>query len=292
MHITLRQLQVFVSIAHAGGVSAAAEQIGLSQSATSMALAELENQLDAPLFDRIGRRLQLNALGQTQLPLAERILSQVREFEQVANQSVQGPLTIAASLTIGSYLLPGLAARYMQNYPEVDLQLRLRNTADVLSSVSRMEADLGLIEGLCQDERLECLPWRQDRLVIIAASDSPWAQQRLDRHTLLQAPWILREAGSGTRAIFEQAWGKDMPKLKVQLELGQQEAIKQAVMAGLGLGCLSALAVQDEVAHGKLCILDHAELDLSRWLSLVRLPHRYQSPAAQAWVQHLELPSA
>ncbi|MFP8968284.1 LysR substrate-binding domain-containing protein [Pokkaliibacter sp. CJK22405] len=289
MRITLRQLQVFVAIARKGSVSAAAEQIGLTQSAASMALAELENHLGAPLFDRLGRRLRLSPLGETQLPLAEDILNQVETFEQSGSRAIAGPFTLASSMTIGSYLLPRLALDFLADYPDVDLKLRLRNSADVLHALLNLDADLGLIEGLCREPRLACVPWRQDRLFLVAAPDSPWASCKGRPEKLLEAPWILRESGSGTRAVLEQVLGKDSHRLHVRLELAHHEAIKQAVLAGLGVGCLSELAVQEDLAAGRLIDLSWPGLDLTRSLSLVWWPERYLSGAARAMIQCLGL---
>lgn len=292
MRITLRQLQVFVAIARKGSVSAAADQIGLTQSAASMALAELENHLGAPLFDRLGRRLRLSPLGDTQLPLAEDILNQVETFELGGNRSVSGPFTLAASMTIGSYLLPNLALDFLADYPDVDLKLRLRNSSDVLQSLLNLDADLGLIEGICREPRLACVPWKEDRLHLVASPDSPWADCRGRPERLLEAPWILRESGSGTRGVLEQVLGKDSHRLHVRLELAHHEAIKQAVLAGLGVGCLSALAVSEDLASGRLIDLSWPGLDLSRSLSLVWWPERYLSSAARAMIQTLGLEEA
>ena len=292
MRITLRQLQVFAAIARKGSVSAAADQIGLTQSAASMALAELEGHLGAPLFDRQGRRLRLSPLGETQLSLAETILGQVENFEQGGKREVAGPFTISASMTIGSYLLPRMALDFLALYPKVDLKLRLRNSSDVLGSLLNLDADIGLIEGLCREPRLAYVPWRQDRLFLVAASDSPWAEFAGKPERLLQAPWILRESGSGTRAVLEQVLGNDRNRLHVRLELAHHEAIKQAVLAGLGVGCLSELAVQEDLQNGRLVDLAWPELDLSRSLSLVWWPERFLSSPARALIDSLGLTTA
>ncbi|SHK74982.1 LysR substrate-binding domain-containing protein [Halomonas caseinilytica] len=284
--VSFRQLQVFVTVARLGTVSAAAESLSLSQSATSQALSDLERQLGVALFERPGRRLLLNELGRRMMPRAEELLEGVADFVATAREpegALHGALSISASATVGTYLLPGLAGRFSERHPAVDLRLKLRNTFEVITDVLRLEADLGLIEGECREPRLASETWCEDRLVIVAALDHPLAERtRLDDDTLAGANWILREPGSGTRSVFERAMQARGLLAKGRMELGQHEAIKQAVRAGLGLGCLSRLSVAGELERGELVALD-SELSLRRTFSLVWHPERYRSPLWQAF---------
>nr|WP_298374657.1 LysR substrate-binding domain-containing protein [uncultured Halomonas sp.] len=284
--VTLRQFQVFVAVAREGTVVSAAQHVHLSQSATSQALADLERHLGVMLFDRFGRRLQLNDVGRRLLPRAERMLDELAQFVEAAKEPegvLQGTLKIAASATIGTYLLPTLAGEFSEHHPEVDLQLRLRNTGEVLDDILRFNADLGLIEGQCSEARLTSQVWRQDEMVLVCASHHPLAESdHLDDKALQRAQWILREHGSGSRAIFEAAVRPYVERLRVRMELGQHEAIKQAVRAGLGLGCLSRLSVAGELKRGELIALD-SKLSLCRTFSLVWHPDRYRSPLWQAF---------
>lgn len=284
--VSFRQLQVFATVARLGSVSAAARELCLSQSATSQALSELERQLGVALFERHGRRLRLNDLGRQLLPRAEQLLDGVEAFVAAATEpegELHGVLDVAASATVGTYLLPGLVGRFSEAHPGTDLRLRLRNTHEVISDVLRLEADLGLIEGECREPRLESESWCEDRLVVVCAPSHRLAgQARLNDAALAEAAWILREPGSGTREVFEQAMRDRGVLPRVRMELGQHEAIKQAVLAGLGLGCLSRLSVAGELARGELVPLD-SELDLRRTFSLVWHPERYRSPLWQAF---------
>ncbi|MGC3875182.1 LysR substrate-binding domain-containing protein [Halomonas sp. GXIMD04776] len=284
--VTLRQLQVFVAVARGGAVIAAAQDVHLSQSATSQALADLERHLDVALFDRLGRRLWLNDVGRRLLPRAERMLDELAQFIDAAKEPegvLQGTLRVAASATIGTYLLPTLAGHFSERHPQVDLQLRLRNTGEVVDDILRFNADLGLIEGQCSEARLTSQPWRQDEMVLVCAPHHPLANNEyLDDAALQQAQWILRERGSGTRAIFEAAVRHHVERLRVRMELSQHEAIKQAVRAGLGLGCLSRLSVAGELRRKELIALE-SDLVLRRTFSLVWHPERYRSPLWQAF---------
>jgi DNA-binding transcriptional LysR family regulator len=284
--VTFRQLQVFVAVARGGAVNAAAQELHLSQSATSQALADLERHLGVPLFDRWSRRLQLNDVGRRLLPRAERILDNVGQLVDAAREprgELRGILKVAASATVGTYLLPTLAGRFSERHLQVDLQLRLRNTGEVVEDVLRFNADLGLIEGQCSEARLSSQAWRRDEMVLVCAPHHALAgKRRLSDADLQEAEWILRERGSGTRAIFEAAARFHVDRLRVRMELSQHEAIKQAVRAGLGLGCLSRLSVADELARGELVALD-SDLILQRTFSLVWHPERYRSPLWQAF---------
>ncbi|MBB3139236.1 LysR substrate-binding domain-containing protein [Halomonas organivorans] len=284
--VSFRQLQVFAAVARLGTVSAAAEELSLSQSATSQALSDLERQLGVALFERPGRRLVLNDLGRSLLPRAEALLDGMAAFVAAAREpegELHGVLGVSASATVGTYLLPDLVGRFSEAHPRTDLRLRLRNTHEVIGDVLRLEADLGLIEGECREPALVSEPWCEDRLVVVAAPGHPLAsRERLDDHALAAAAWILREPGSGTREVFEQAMRRRGVSPRVRMALGQHEAIKQAVLAGLGLGCLSALGVAGELERGELVALD-SELTLRRTFSLVWHPERYRSLLWQAF---------
>lgn len=290
-HVTFRQLQVFVAVARGGSVSAAARQLSLSQSATSQALGDLERQLGVVLFERLGRRLELNDAGSRLLAHAEKLLQGMAELVDAAQEpegALRGTLHVTASATIGTYLLPMLAGRFSERHAQVDLQLRLRNTREVMGDILRFDADLGLIEGQCTESRLVSEVWRHDEMAIIASPQHPLAGcGRLDSDALQSAQWILREPGSGSRSIFEAAIHRHVERIQVRMELDQHEAIKQAVRAGFGLACLSRLSVAGEIARGELVALE-TPLSLTRAFSLVWHPERYRSPLWQAFKVFLQ----
>ncbi len=153
MHVTIRQLQVFAAIARQEHLTYAAQTLYLSQSACSMALASLENQLGNPLFNRHGKRLNLNEYGRFLLPKALDILQKVNEFENFnavsASGNLAGHLIVAASSTIGNYLLPQIIGGFMTHYPQTSITLRVSNTEQVINQLLAFEIDLGIIEGNC-----------------------------------------------------------------------------------------------------------------------------------------------
>ncbi len=283
--ISPRQLEAFTAIAGTGGVGAAADQLGLSQPAVSMALAELERLLGTPLFDRHQRRLHLNAQGRALLPRARDIVERLREFGHGAGSQPLGALAVGASNTIGNYLVGDLLGGFVAAHPQVQLSLRVANTAEVVAGVLDFSLDVGCIEGPAGDAAIDCLPWREDVLKVCVRADHPLARRkRLKPGDLDGERWILRELGSATRSVFEDAARLVLGRIDVTLELGQSEAIKQAVIAGLGIGCLPQAAIGDAVAAGRLVALHAPFLDLRRTLALVVHRSRYRGAALRAFL--------
>lgn len=210
MRFTLRQLQVFVAVAKQESVSRAAQSLALSQSAASTSLSELERQSDCQLFDRAGKRLILNALGQQLLPQAVALLDQAREIEQLLNgKSGFGSLEVGATLTVGNYLATLLIGSFMQRHPECRVKLQVHNTAHVVQQVAHYELDLGLIEGDCQHPDIEVQPWVEDELVVFCAPQHPFARSgQASLEELTREAWVLREQGSGTRLTDLMRSGK------------------------------------------------------------------------------------
>lgn len=286
MKHSYRQLEVFVATARQGSLSRAAESVALSQSAASTALGEFERQLGIQVFDRVGKSLHLNALGRQLLPRAREILDRAAELEALASGGgAFGALEIGATLTIGNYLATLIVAEFLQRHPDSQIRLEVRNTATILHDLARQELDLGLIEGPCLDPDLAVEPWLADRLTVFCAPTHPLAgQQPASREELLAATWILREPGSGTRRACETAFGADFPRLKVRLELEHTEAIKRAVEAGLGIGCISRLALRDAFRRGSLVPVACPEIDLERQFSFVWHRQKFQTRAMREFL--------
>lgn len=271
MKFSLRQIEVLVAIGRESSVSRAAEALSMTQSATSMALAELERQFNTRLFDRQGKRLQLNTEGRELLPRAMELLDRAQELEDLLEGKIgTGSLRIGATLTIGNYLATLLIGDYMQQNPGSRVELAVQNTSTIVDQVAHFKLDLGLIEGDSHHPDLQITPWVDDELVIFAAPDHRLAgKSKLSLEELISENWILRERGSGTRQVFEAAMRHHLTHLKVLLELEHTEAIKRAVESGLGIGCISRLALKDAFRRGSLIPLDVAGLDLRRQFNFV-----------------------
>ncbi|HEY7771997.1 MAG TPA: LysR family transcriptional regulator [Marinagarivorans sp.] len=286
MHFTLRQLQVFVAIAQHQNVSRAADALAMSQSACSSALKDLEQQYDAPLFERIGKRLQTNELGRRLRPKAQALLDQAAELELALVQHKDvAQLKLGATLTIGNYLAVELIRRFMTEY-QGSATLKVANTHDVVAAVLNFDLDLGLIEGEIHHPELDVIPWQPDRLVCFCHPGHPLAQKRsLSDADLKRASWILRESGSGTRQTFDRALHGLLPELNILLELQHTEAIKRAVKGGLGISCLSQISLEEAFTHGSLVPLKVPQRDFSRMLYVVVHKQKYRSTGIQQWLE-------
>ncbi|UFH50344.1 LysR family transcriptional regulator [Pseudomonas sp. KNUC1026] len=287
MRFTLRQLQVFVAVAQHESVSRAASQLALSQSAASTSITELERQSSCQLFDRAGKRLSLNALGHQLLPQAVALLDQAKEIEDLlGGKAGFGALAVGATLTIGNYLATLLIGSYMQVHPESQVKLHVQNTAHVVQQVAHYELDLGLIEGDCNHPDLEVQPWVADELAVFCAPSHPLAQHGLaSTESLTEQAWILREQGSGTRLTFDQAMRHHRSALNIRLELEHTEAIKRAVESGLGIGCISRLALRDAFRRGSLVEIATPELDLKRQFYFIWHKRKYQTSAMREFLE-------
>lgn len=279
MKYSLRQLEIFVAISRTESVSRASEALSLSQSATSTALSELERQFDLQLFDRVGKSLRINETGQQLLPRAVELLDRAKEIENLLQGHAGfGHMKIGATLTVGNYLATILVARFLQEHPESRIVLQVHNTSTIVQQISNHELDLGLIEGDCNHPDIAVQPWIADELVVFSAPNHPLASQRnVSIEQLLQEDWILREKGSGTRETFDRAFHSHHSKLKIRLELEHTEAIKRAVESGLGIGCISRLALKDAFRRGSLVPIATPSLDLSRFFYFLWHKQKYQT---------------
>lgn len=286
MRYTLRQLEVFLAVARVESVSRAAEALFMSQSAVSGSLCDLERQFGVRLFDRLGKRLQLSELGRAVRGRAEAMLDRARDFEGVlSNQQDVGRLRLGATLTIGNYLAAPLMARFLAEHPGAELTLAVANTEQIARQVANFEIDVGLIEGEIEHADVDVTPWRDDQLVVFCAPGHPFAAKRvLTDRDLREAPWIVRETGSGTRQTFERAMRGLLPELRIALALQHTEAIKGAVEAGLGIGCISQIALADAFQSGRLhaCRVPHR--DFRRQFFFLIHKQRYRNAAIERWL--------
>ncbi len=286
MRFSLRQIAVFVAVARHENVSRAAAELALSQSATSTSLAELERLYDTQLFDRFGRTLRLNEIGQSLLPQAVELIERAAAIASVLEgRAGYGKLRIGATLTIGNYLATLIVADFLKRHPESTLQLQVHNTRTIIDQLARHELDLGLIEGSCRHLDLVVEAWVADELVVFCAPGHPLAGQgSATMAELAEQSWILREAGSGTRETFDQALRHHHSPLNIRLELEHTEAIKRAVEFGLGIGCISRLALREAFRRGSLVAIETPELDLRRHFHFLWHRRKFQTAGMREFI--------
>ncbi len=285
--MTLEQLRVFVAVAEREHVTRAAEALHMAQSAVSAAVAALEARHGTLLFHRVGRGIQLTEAGTLFLAEARGVLARAAAAELVLAELGglrRGTLLVRASQTIASYWLPRHLVAYRQAYPGITIRLGVGNTAQVADAVRDGSAEIGFVEGGVSDPALLQHVVARDRLVVVVGVAHPWAAAgRLDGARLTESAWVLREPGSGTRAMFEAALpalGVAPGGLEVALELPSNEAVRAAVEAGLGATATSASVAAGGLEAGSLVLVDVALPD--RDFCVVRHAQRPLSGAAAA----------
>lgn len=285
MHITLRQLEIFKAVAQCGRVTAAAELLFISQPAASMALSELEKHLGS-LFDRHqGASMTLNDAGRALLPMACELVDRAKEIEQQfidGSCYEQGVLKISASSTVGNNLMPKILGDFSREFPRIRTELTIDNSRSIVNSLVTMDIDMAVVEGICLHPDIDVHTWREDELVIIAHPDHPLANKdNVELKALKDESWILRESGSGTRELFDEVIASQLVTPRILMSLNRSEAIKQAVSDGLGIACISRLAVWRAVNGGLLSIINVRDLTLKRYFYLLLNRNKYRSGAVQ-----------
>jgi DNA-binding transcriptional LysR family regulator len=286
--VTLEQLRIFVAVAEREHVTAAARALNLTQSAVSNAVGALETRHDTRLFDRVGRGVALNAAGRAFLPEARAVLARTAAAETALTDLGalrRGRLALFASQTIAGYWLPERLVGFHAAHPGVELDVKVGNTREASAAVRDGEAELGFVEGRVEDGLLSQTIVSQDQMVVLAAAAHPWSAGRtIGVDDLAAGPWVMREAGSGTRSTIEAALaaaGVDLSRLTVAMTLPSNEAVLAAVRAGAGVAALSESVAADALEAGRLV---RAAFPLpSRSFLILRHRERYRSRAADAF---------
>lgn len=285
--MNLHHLAIFHEIAETGSVSLGAEQLLISQPAASKQLKEFEAALGEQLFDRTGKGLRLTTVGKLLNEYARKIFTLEAEAEHAVAQLREvrrGELSLGASTTIAGYLLPQVLARFHQQHPQIRVHVSVGNTAFVHQQVLDYRVDLGLTEGFVEEPGLTSTSFAEDELVVVAAASHPLVKKRkVKAEDLSGQSFVLRESGSGTRAVQEQAISLCGVEVEEVMTLSSTEAIKHVVAAGVGLAIISRLSVEAELASGELCAIRLADLQIPRPLHVVQAHDRFAGPAARAF---------
>lgn len=287
--MTLEQLRIFIAVAEREHVTQAAKALNLTQSATSSAVAALESRYATKLFDRVGRRIILTQAGKLFLAEAKAVVGRAEAAEKVLADLAGlqcGSLTIGTSQTAGNYWLPAIVHTYKARFPGIAVSLQIGNTETVAADVAAGVADLGFIEGEIDDPVLSVTPIADDEMVLVVAPTHPLAKRPLRPVSqIAQASWVVREVGSGTRAVLESAVSKlgiKMRDLDIALELPSNEAVRGAVEAGSGITILSKLVVAASLKAKTLVALD-VQLPKRRFFAL-RHKERYFTRAEREFL--------
>lgn len=297
--MNLHLLRMFMAVVEHQGFSRAAEALHVSQPAVSKAVRELEHQLGLPLVERGAARSRgvvLTDHGQSLHQHARAIFAMERAAIADVRDRVdlrKGSLRVGASTTVAGYWLPPHVAAFVQRFPGVEFELLVGNTAGIGHAIAEGRIDVAFVEGVVDDPGIVAASWRDEPLQVVVAADAKLgAKRRASVAELARQPWLLREAGSGTRQVAQRLLRSRGIKPARLIELGSNEAIAHAVAAGAGVALLPAIVVRDLVAMQRVRILRLAgDADILRPLYRLELANRPRAPALQAFVELVDAPT-
>ncbi len=302
--MTLEQLRIFLAVAEHLHFTRAAEELYITQPAVSAAVQSLEESYGVRLFHRIGRHIEITEAGILLQAEAKDILDRVKLMERglrELNDLQRGELKLGTSLTIGNYWLPAKISQFQERYPNINIKCTLANTEEICDGTVAGLFDIGLVEAEVKPSLQKILDKEEigsDRLLIVVGKSHPWYnRQQITVDELTETAWVMRESGSGTQQVFEQAlqnWGIDLAQLKIMLVLSSGEMVKSAIESSLRAAAISELMVQKEFQLGTLRPvkvvngdrtnpLDIAPLEIARTFLKLKHNKRFQTRIAKVF---------
>ena len=289
MNYTLSQLEIFLKICQNQSITKAAEELHLTQPAVSIQLKNLQNQFDIPLTEVIGRKLYVTDFGKEVAKMAENIIFQAHEIAHKSKAfkgELSGKLKISVVST-GKYVIPYFLASFLKKHPGVALKLDVTNKVKVLENIANNEVDFSLVSVLPTDMNIENLELLQNKLYLVTGKNSHYPKKKYDVSILEELPIIYREKGSGTRYTMERYFESKGILLRKQMELTSNEAVKQAIIAGLGSSIMPLIGLKNEIFSGELKIIPVKGLPIKSSWQLIWQKNKGFSPVASAFLQHL-----
>lgn len=268
-------LKTFVTLAELKNFTKASEALNISQPSVSLHIKNLEKEFQTELFLRSPKFVQITPTGEILYNRAKQIISlydQTKEDILEHHQSVQGELKIGASFTIGEYILPPLLLKLQSDYPELELNIVIGNTEEIVQYVRLFQVDIGLIEGQTNDKELTIHPFMQDELFIVSSTNHSSFKGDITMDDLQNHTWITREEGSGTGEYLKHFIRSNGLKVKSLLTISSNQGIKESVIRGMGISLLSHSVIERELKHGDLSIVRFKNHSFTRTLSYVVSP--------------------
>ncbi len=289
-HVTLRQLQVFETVARHLSYSRAAKSLYLSQPAVSMQIKQLEENIGLPLLEQMGKKIFLTEAGKELFQCSCAITQQLVDMDVLFSEMKgleHGRLNISVVST-ANYFTPQLLAKFCQRHSNINVILNVANRDAVLKQVTDNTADLAIMGQPPENSDLAAEPFMKNPLVVIAPPNHPLCKPKhVKLNRLEQEIFLLREQGSGTRGAMERFFAEHGIQLHAGMEMGTNEAIKQAVQAGMGLAILSLPSIELELETGRLAVLNVEHFPIVRHWYIVHRKSKRLSSATQAFKQFL-----
>ncbi|MEW4922135.1 LysR family transcriptional regulator [Algibacter sp. 2305UL17-15] len=291
MNFTLHQLKVFSVIVQNKSVTKAAEELNMTQPAASIQLKNFQDQFDIPLTEILGRQLYVTNFGSEIYDIAESILNKVSTIDyktQTFKGLLSGKLRISVVST-GNYVMPYFLNGFLKQHPEIDLVLDVSNKANVIKDLEQNEVDFSLVTVIPKHLDLNEEPLMANRLHLVAAKSHSLNIKKIEDKSLFKRiPLIYREEGSGTRYTMQQFFAQEKIQPKIKLELTTNEAIKQAVVADIGMSIVSLLSIKNELSQNELKIIPVKGLPLESQWKLIWLKKKNLSPVALAFLDYVK----
>jgi DNA-binding transcriptional LysR family regulator len=290
MNYTLNQLRVFLKVVQTGSITKAAEELHLTQPAVSIQLKNFIDQFDIPLMEVIRKKIYITDFGKEIAEAADKILNEVYAINYKMHAH-KGHLTGKLKLSVvstGKYIAPYFIADFMKQHPGVELQMDVTNKAQVVSSLEKNEVDFSLVSVLPENLTIEKIELMPNKLFVVGNSEVKYEGTLYDKTIFERIPLIYREAGSGTRQVMEKYILQNNLPVQKKMELTSNEAVKQAVMAGLGYSIMPLIGIRNELLQRQLQIIPVEGFPITSTWTLIWLKGKKSSPVALAYLNYLK----
>lgn len=290
MHFTFQQLKLFEAVFRNSSYTRAAEELHLTQPAVSIQVKRLEEQVGLPLFELMGKKIFPTMAGKTIYEASCDILGRIEDVKNSIESlkgEIKGPVQLSV-VTTSKYFMPNLLGTFLAKYPDVEPKLVFTNRSKLIQRLHNNEDDFVVMGQIPEDEKLETYPFLENILVPVAHPDHPLAgKKKIPLKSLSGERFLVREEGSGTRLVFDKLLETNNLKIEPYMELGSSEAIKQGVMAGLGLAILSLHSLELEQAANKIVVLDVEDFPIKRRWYAVHLKGKKLSLVARTFLDYI-----
>lgn len=290
MNYTLHQLQVFLKVTQSESITKAANELHLSQPAVSIQLKNLQDQFEIPLTEIVGRKLYVTQFGKEIAAVVQEILKQVDEING-KTLAYKGHLTGRLKISVvstGKYVIPYFLSDFLKLHPGIELLLDVTNRARVIEDLERNEVDFSLVSVLPEHMQIDKIDLIQNKLFLVGNREMKVAKKVYNKKLFETLPIIYREQGSGTRLVMERFIQKNKLPVTKKMELTSNEAVKQAVVAGLGFSIMPLIGIKNELMNGQLQIIPVKDFPIKSVWSLIWLKGKNHSPVAKAFLAYLK----
>jgi DNA-binding transcriptional LysR family regulator len=290
MNYTLHQLQVLLKIRETGSVTKASEELYLTQPAVSIQLRKLQDQFDIPIFEIVGRKISITEFGHEIADTAERIVEEIESINyksKIYSGEVAGKLKMAIVST-AKYVFPYFVADFIKLHPGVDLVIDVTNKSSVIKSIEENETDLAMVSTIPSKLKLQSVPLMKNQLFLVVGRDYKPFKKPISNKEFMALPLIFREHGSATRLAMEHYLAKRKISTSKKMELTSNEAVKQAVIAGLGVSIMPLIGIQDSLESKELQIIPAKGLPLETNWNIIWMKSKNLSQVSKSFIEHVE----